>query len=667
MMTSQFQAARPCGQPVPGRVALAACVLGVALGGVVPAGAAKAQEALPRAARQGPLYITPNVEGLLQCDEALQVGQIAHAAEAFRYCMDKGLDGSAALKRLLDTLEPGGPSGDVQVGYTLTVQLLELFRQAPDGQWKIDDKRVDAIMRLLEKTERPAVLYLSSSHFDSLGPLPEALARDPANLMKMADGQPPRLGYFGYPIAPYTLRPDADIPVNRYRFAALRHMAERVKALAPRVQQRIVAITLAGEVHHLFPDFENGTGNFGNVQVTDYDPASIAAFRQWLRRQYGSIERFNQAHGFDYASFEAVNAPSKDIRRERLSRYGEHYDAYAAGRLPVAGWLWDPEGKLDGLDLYVNGRHAGPIERGFNRLDVYRARDDVTTPNVGFRHDLDFSQWAPGRYRLQVVARSQDRQYLLAERVLLLVPRDQGKVPGDVPSGLAQTGPGAKGWQRFLPRRLHDWLARRGWLHPAAISGLPGALSGSVHFWVDMPGDALDVYYNPLARDWDTFRAWQVAQFMATFHRQAVEAGLPADKLYSHQVVPQANSSWNAQLFATEQTLRGPQFWKPGFNLYGGSTQGPWLARFLHDGSVTDYGVPEFNPQQWKRADVHLSAMRAHYEAGARFISPYYFSLIADSYRGSAEHGVNRMELRLDNPKEGSAAFYEAIRQFARQ
>jgi len=36
-----------------------------------------------------------------------------------------------------------------------------------------------------------------------------------------------------------------------------------------------------------------------------------------------------------------------------------------------------------------------------------------------------------------------------------------------------------------------------------------------------------------------------------------------------------------------------------------------------------------------------------------------------DRFRMKAQHGVNAMELRPDNPKDGSDQFYKAIRQFA--
>ena len=82
---------------------------------------------------------------------------------------------------------------------------------------------------------------------------------------------------------------------------------------------------------------------------------------------------------------------------------------------------------------------------------------------------------------------------------------------------------------------------------------------------------------------------------------------------------------------------------------------------------ISDYGAPEFNPQQWKRPGAALAALQSHYDGGARFISPYYFSVIPERFKGSAEHGVNRMELSPKNAKDGSDQFYQAIIEFARR
>ena len=123
--------------------------------------------------------------------------------------------------------------------------MLALYQKTPKG-WAIDTDVLDAYLRVISQVDRPVVVYLAADHFDSLGPLPTELAKDPRNLMHLAGGKPLELGYFGYRIIPYTLLADPAIPVNRYRFEALRHVAQKVAKLPAAVQKRIIAVTLAG-------------------------------------------------------------------------------------------------------------------------------------------------------------------------------------------------------------------------------------------------------------------------------------------------------------------------------------------------------------------------------------------------------------------------------------
>ena len=580
-----------------------------------------------------PLIIAPTVEGMLLCDEAVAQANISSMEVAYAYCRQRKLDGAPAVLRLLDTLEPGGPRGGVQVGYTATLQLLALYRATPKG-WEIDPARVDEFLGVIRKVPRPVVIYFSADHFDSIGPITEDLRKDPRNLMQLRDGKPLELGYFGYRIMPYTLSTDLTVPVNKYRLEALNYVAKRINSLPKAVQNRIVAYTLAGELHHMFPDFENGMGAYQDIQVTDYSPESVAGFRQWLRGKYQTIEQFNARTGLSYPSFDVIPAPSKNIRKEKLASFGEHYDAFADGTLPIAGWLWDPNKAVQQLDLYLNGQRIGPVPYGLNRLDAYRAEASITSPNTGFRFDLDYSALRPGRHRAQVVVTSDGSRYQLAEVEFVVVPRDQGNLA----SARTAEVPSLKN-----------------------AKALPGVRS-----WLDMPKSLQDVYYNPLARDWNLYREAQVYAFLSIFHQWALKAGLPADKLYSHQIVPDVNASWNPQLFAVGKTLDGRAPWKQGLNMYGGATNSAWLRDFMDRSKITDYGVPEFNPQQWKLDGAHLAAMQSHYKAGARFISPYYFSVIPSRFKGGAEHGVNRMELGPDNPKDGSDRFYKAIVDFAK-
>ena len=402
----------------------------------------------------------------------------------------------------------------------------------------------------------------------------------------------------------------------------------------------MVAITLAGEVHHMFPDFENGMGAYDPVRVTDYSPASLAGFRAWLQRKYSSIGRLNSATGARYRSFAEVTAPARNALAAGSVHPVdpvEHYDGFADGMLPVAGWLWDPQRHLTALELVVDGRSRGPMVRDFNRLDVYRAVDSVDDPNVGFRQDLDFSALAPGSHVVQVVGRTASGRFELGRRRLEVVA---GRVvPGD-------KGRAAFGAPEQLPAL-------------ATLAGVRASL--------DLPQAAVQrVLYNPLAREWNAYRAAQVNDYLAKVHEVARAAGLPADKLYSHQIVPRVNSSWNPQFFAADASLKAGLPWKPGFNAYGGAAGGSWMERFIREHGIADYGLPEFHPQQWKRPDAARRALALHRRLGARFVSPYYLSVISDRNEKTGAT-LNRLEIRPNNLLDGSDQLYRAIRELAAQ
>ena len=142
------------------------------------------------------------------CDEAAQDLRFANVYEAEAQCRRLKISGTAALNRLLDTLEPGGPKGQVQVGFTATLQLLGLYKHSGKG-WEIDDAQLDNFLRVISQVKRPVVLYLAADHFDSFGPLTRELQKDSRNLLQLRDGKPLNLNYFGYHVIPYTLQTDA--------------------------------------------------------------------------------------------------------------------------------------------------------------------------------------------------------------------------------------------------------------------------------------------------------------------------------------------------------------------------------------------------------------------------------------------------------------------------
>ena len=612
---------------------------GLLAGAAVLLGPAGAQAASGHPQARPPLIVAPTIVGMEVCDEAAADPAITDFEAAAARCRQLGRTGARAVRDLLDRIEPGGPAGDVQAGFTATLQLLGLYHRTPRG-WEIDPARVDTFLRLITDVPRPVVVYLAANHFDAVGPLTRELSEDPRNLMQLPDGRSPVVEYFGNRVVPYTLLADPSIPVNRYRFEALRYVAHRLQALPDAVRRRIVAVTLAGEVHQMFPDFENGMGNHGAQVTTDYSPASVEGFRAFLATRYGSLEALNAQLGSAFASLADVQAPARNARSDAAVPVLQHYDAAAAGSLAVAGWLWDPQGRIDGLDLYLDARYLGPVPRGFNRLDVYRTVQAIDTPNVGFRTDLDYRALPPGRHLAQLVARVGPARYRLFDVPFTVLPRDR---------------------QPMASRR------------PPAVFGMPGMEAlPDVQASLDQPTAGTTgpsgpgVLFNPLARDWNDYRAAQVVQWLKAFHAIAQEAGLPADKLYSHQILPGVNSSWNPQLFAADATFRRSMPWKHGINLYGGATQSGWVRQFFAAEGIQEYGVPEFHPQQWKKDGAALSALEFQRANGARFVSPYFFSVIPERLKKNTGQGIDRMELSPSNARDGSDRFYRALIDFAR-
>lgn len=546
--------------------------------------------------------------------------------------MNNGYNSASLLNHTLDTLEQGGAKGKVQVGYEMGIPLLSLYEKV-NGTWQISGKKADLYLNLLQNTERPAVVYLMADHFDTKGPLQLELAKDPQNLMVLKDGKPPMDNYFGNSVIPWTLSTDESIPVNHYRFEALRYMAKRLSDLSDEVKNRIIGITMAGETHQMYPDFTNGAGEYDHIQVTDFSPRSVAGFQAWLENKFGTVEKINQKLGSNFSNIKDILPPSKNINTEKLSSFTEHYDTYAAGTIPISGWLWDPQVVIQQLKLYVDGNPVGDITRGLGRLDVYRAVPEITNPNIGFRYDLDYRNMSPGRHMAQVVAESKGKSYLIARSEFVVVPRDQGAV-----------APLPEDKTNFRnANELKD-----------------------VRSWLDIPKPLTAAYYNPLAREWNEYRGYQVAEFLRYFWTVSKDTGLPADKLFSHQIYPRINSTWNSDLFEAEASISKDVPYKLGINLYGGATNSDVVRSFLHERDIKEYGVPEYHTQQWKSPTVAYDSLVAQYKDGAKFISPHYMSIVPDALKQNSGDSLDKFNIRPDNKTEGSDQLYQAIIQLAK-
>ncbi|MDP2000881.1 MAG: hypothetical protein Q8K22_15000 [Rhodoferax sp.] len=570
--------------------------------------------ALP-AAPVAPFVIAPMFEGVGYC--AAGAGS-PNLTAAYAACVRAKNPSGPLLQAALDRLEPGGATGKVQVGYTVGVNLLGYSPSELSAH-------LNQLRELIETTRRPMVLHLMGNQFASPSSQ-RTLA--PSSYAAFSDQSIPKEQYFVTSIQAWTLATDPGLEVNRLRFGALQQVGRWYAALPLRVKDRVVGITLAGELHHFFPDFANGMGRYEDIKVTDYSPGSVLAFQAWLRSRFASLGAFNQQMGTVFSRFDVISPPARNIRGGKLDAFSQHFDAYAHGLLPIEGWLTElpPNHKIH---IYLNGKVVGEAEYGLSRQDVYEALAEVTDARVGFRYWLDFSRLPRGIHTIQVVVSGGAQRWQIAQRKIVLMGSSQDK-PSSFAGEIALTTEPPK-----------------------------------VRFWLDQPRNMQDYYFNPLAKAWSEFRSDQVTMAYREWFERAVAGGLPWDKLYSHQIAVAAVGSWNPLLTASDASLSGVQPYKKGINLYGGALDVALLRRHYVRPNEA-FAVPEFHTQAWKNPKAPGRVLQEFKAAGATFVSPYFMSIVPAKFRGEV-NPHDRFRIAPENPSYGSNHFYEAIVEAARE
>ncbi len=599
--------------------------------------------------RQRPMVLAPMIGVIEPC--ILPASNAPQPDSLQKQCSNA--QGSAAalveatLQELASTSTTAGVSHATaregwELGYTLPVPLLQLFKEQAEG-WQIDQPLVDKLARTVRDSARPVVVYLFATHFASHAPLEQALAADPRNLAQTRDG-PMRAGtYYGEPVYYWNIA-DPEAPVNLRRREAAAAMVSALCALEPRHRSKIRAVTLLGEVHQYFPDFEQGMGFGGPYRVTDYSPASQAGFQDFLRTQFGTIEALNRAVGGSFASWESIAPPSKDIRTEPLAHFNEHIDSYAQGVLPVSGWAFRA-GRAPGSHaqvlVYRNGEWAGRAPVSLSRQDVLQAKPEFGDANTGWRVDLDFRHWPAGLHRLDFYLQEDLRPLVpLGTRKVAIMDRQQATpleqpLTGHLPQTATQAAPAAAAWQAHI----------------------------------DSPAQLSSYYYNPLVPLWHTFRAKQVARYIEAFGKAVVQPScLHNVPTYTHQIVPFSNPGWDAQKFAVEESLMGLHNIRLGVSLYGeasyGDSFGAWYAqrqrlRAPRPGPEA-YGVTEFHPLKGMNAAEWSKTLQAHQRRGAAFLS-FFMEPRWEGQR--VERGHNIFSIDPENQQFRSAALYRAAQQ----
>lgn len=519
------------------------------------------------------------------------------------------------------------PQPAYELGYTLPIPLLKLFKST-GGDWVVDHETVRRLTRTIHDVDRPTVVYLFSNHFGSDAPIEEALNADRQNLSITADGPLAKGTYYSTPIYNWNFA-STRTAVTERRVQAAKAVLEEICKLDARDIAKIRGVTLLGEIHHLFPDFEGGMGFAGPYRVSDYSDISRRGFREYLKRQYGSIGHLNQAVGAQWLSFDEVEPPSKDIRTTPLRDFTEHIDSFAHGSLPVSGWTFveaNRSGAPSLIRIYRNGELIARTPVRLSRQDVLQHLPQLGNANTGWRYDMNFRSLASGLHTIDVMLEHGSGSLIhLASRQVAIMDRTQS-TPAPMP-------------RKPLP---------------ASSSNTP-IVSGSV----DLPADQSSYFYNPLVPLWHAFRGKQVVDYLEYFSDVVDQSCLSRTPRYTHQIIPFTNPSWDENKYAIGASLKPLKSIRLGVSLYGEPTYGTSFTDWLTASGQTRYGITEFHPlKSMTPADVRLM-MERHARRGASFISFF----LEPRWKGElVERGHNIFSLDPSNRKFGSDDLYESFR-----
>lgn len=577
------------------------------------------------------LVLTPLIGGLTPCILGDSAGQAQITDEVFRECAKP--EGSA--QPIIDaTLNRLGPKFSVnsqyELGYTLVVPVLGLLNDV-NGRWLVNQVAIDRLMKTIRDTDRKVVLYLFSTHFSLPTQLEELLAKDVSNLAVTPSGPMSKDKYYGMDVYPWSIA-RTDNAITSLRLQVFTAISNALCEQRSQFRDRIVGISVLGETHHQFPDFERGMGFDRPYFVSDYSNASIAVFRAFLRERFRDINELNEAlGGASFRDFESVEPPSKDIRREPFGDIFSHIDSYAGGVLPIEGWL-APNSRLTGwVHIFVDDQLFGKVQAGLGRQDVLNALPDIGTADVGWRYDLDFRKMATGAHRVSAFAEETDGRYArLGQKTIKVLRVITQESPDEI-----QTSP-----------KLEELLLR-----------------GSL----DQPKDGTSYIHNPLVELWTEFRRKQVVDYLQFLEKPLQTKCLASVPKYVHQLFPYPNSSWDASKYAVDKSLRIAGDMQLGVSLYGEATYGDsFFAWKRNSRPAGGYGVTEFHPLRPMDANELQRVFQRHRENGAKFLS--FFVEGRGSYSNLDLMQVkNVMSFDAANSQFGSNQLYASVRQLMTQ
>ncbi len=579
------------------------------------------------------LLLAPMMNLLEPCIQPTRAAVKNGATSVEQWC---GVDSRSVAPVVEATLSALGPrfppNTHLELGYTLPVPLLRLLQ--PEGKdWVVDRPALRKLVQALVEVDRPAIVYLFSTHFGVRAPIEHVLAADPKNLLVSQVGGLPVDTYLGDEVFPWNFT-TVDNDITRRRLQVVDALLDEVCQLPKQHRDKIRGVTMLGEVHHMFPKLESGMGFGSPYVITDYSQASQEEFRRFLKLRYRHLRSFNQAVGGDYKSFMAVAPPSKDIRRESLTRFHEHIDAFAHGSFPVSGWTYMrdiPKGQMTWVRIYRNGQYLGRTAIRGGRQDVAAAHPEFGTADVGWQFDVDFKHLEIGKHRIDVMLETDGSELIhLDTREVSIVGRQQHPPP-DLP------------YKELPPHRKAD---------------------NTVAFYIDAPVNQSDYYYNPLVALWHELRGEQVMHYLAYFDAHIRRSCLRDTAIYTHQILPFINPGWDRHRFAAERSLQTFGQTRNGISLYGDATYGRNFGEWFKTSRLAAYGVTEFHPLKPMPPEEVKTMFESHRLRGADFVS---FFMEPRGLTPGSGVGLNQFSFDPQVPNYGSDVLYHSTRAVIQQ
>ena len=575
------------------------------------------------------LLIAPMIGGLDSC--IFKKKELAHDTPNAMYtklCLTDEASSSQLIESTLKNIaDKDLLTSNYTLGYTLYVPLLKLF-EIKGNNFEINQEAVKRIAKSIANTDRPVILYLFSDHFGVGSPVENLLAGDPENLLQTVKGIMPTDKYYNVNIYPWSFVNTGN-PITRLRETAFNAVLDEVCKLPWYVVRRVKGVTLLGELHHMFPDFQGGMGFSGDYLISDYSKHSAAGFRRFLADKYKTLGGLNRYLGSSFSTFDDIEPPGKDIRKDKLRHYWEHMDAYAHGTLPISGWVArgksDPAGK-DWVQIFDNGALVARVPVAYGRQDVLAAHPGLNSSDVGWSYNFNYSAVAPGLHKIDILLeRGSAPLTRLASRQIAIMERSQA-TPQLLPS-----------------------------------SELPPftEVGGSVLFHIDNPVELASYYYNPLATLWHEFRKSQVTNYLAHFGNIAKSKCINPERIYSHQILPFVNPGWDENKYAVGADLAVPPDIRLGISLYGEASYGTSFFDWFKGTQRTSYGVTEFHPLKKMNASELDAVLDHHFRNKAQFIS---FFVEGTGLDEDPTHKANLFSFDSKNKNAGSDVLFESTR-----